>query len=258
MKIGQKKGLSGSSLKLIALASMLVDHTGAVVVLRMIRNRGGTASMTLEDYQAFMVDYSWMVSLYDVMRLVGRLAFPLFCFLLVEGFLHTGHLKKYLRNLGLFALISEPCFDFALNGRLLEFSSQNVFFTLFLGLLTLCGIRQVEQKLPGIRNTAAWLLKLLVTAAGCLAAYMLKTDYAAYGVLCICLMYLFRSHKTKAFTLGCVPLLLLSSSQIFSLLDLPLIHAYNGKRGLSLKYVFYAFYPLHLLALGLIARIPGL
>ena len=74
----RKSGLSGSSLKIIALISMLIDHTGAVLVLQMIRHLGGTTSMTLEAYQAFMSEYSWLVSLYDIMRLVGRLAFPLF------------------------------------------------------------------------------------------------------------------------------------------------------------------------------------
>lgn len=258
MKIILKNGLSGSTLKLTALAAMLIDHMGAIVVLRMIRNRGGTTAMTLEAYQAFMSEYSWLISLYDLMRLVGRLAFPLFCFLLVEGFLHTRHLSRYLRNLGLFALISEPCFDLALNGTWLEFSSQNVFFTLFLGLLTLVGIRQIELQFPGLHYGAAWLLKGLVTAAGCVLAYGLRTDYAAYGVLCINLMYLFHSHRVRSFFIGCLPLLLLSSSQYFSFFALPLVYAYNGKRGLSLKYVFYAFYPVHLLLLGFLARIPGL
>ena len=252
VKSDLKRGLSGSTLKLIALSSMLIDHTGAIVVLRMIRNRGGTTAMTAEAYQAFMSEYSWLVSLYDLMRLVGRLAFPLFCFLLVEGFLHTRHLSRYLRNLGLFALLSEPCFDLALNGVWLEFTSQNVFFTLVLGLLTLTGIQWIEQHFGNLHYAAAWLLKALVTAVGCLLAFLLRTDYAACGVLCISLMYLFRAHRELSFGAGCVPLVFLSSSQFFSFLGLPLIWAYNGKRGLSLKYIFYAFYPVHLLLLHLI------
>lgn len=248
----RKSGLSGSSLKIIALISMLIDHTGAVLVLQMIRHLGGTTSMTLEAYQAFMSEYSWLISLYDIMRLVGRLAFPLFCFLLVEGFLHTRHLSRYIRNLGIFALISEPCFDLALHNCLLEFSSQNVFFTLFLGILTLCGIRQIEERLPNLQHTIALILKLAVIAVGCLLALWLKTDYDAYGILCISLMYLFRAHRELSFGAGCVPLVFLSSSQFFSFLGLSLIWAYNGKRGLSLKYIFYAFYPVHLLLLHLI------
>lgn len=258
VKSDLKRGLSGSTLKLIALSSMLIDHTGAIVVLRMIRNRGGTTAMTAKAYQAFMSDYSWLVTLYDLMRLVGRLAFPLFCLLLVEGFLHTRHLGRYLRNLGLFALLSEPCFDLALNGTWLEFTSQNVFFTLFLGLLTLTGIRWVEQRFGNLHYAAAWLLKALVTAAGCLLAFLLRTDYAACGVLCIGLMYMLRSHRVRAFAAGCIPLLLLSSSQLFSYFALPLVGKYNGTRGISLKYVFYAFYPVHLLLLGFVAQIPGL
>lgn len=170
----------------------------------------------------------------------------------MEGFLHTRHLSRYIRNLGIFALISEPCFDLALHNCLLEFSSQNVFFTLFLGILTLYGIRQIEERLPNLQNTIALILKLAVIAVGCLLALWLKTDYDAYGILCISLMYLFRAHRELSFGAGCVPLVFLSSSQFFSFLGLPLIWAYNGKRGLSLKYIFYAFYPVHLLLLHLI------
>lgn len=253
-----KNGLSGSALKTAALVFMAVDHTAAILVLRLIRAFGGTTSMSYEAYQAFMAEYSWLVTLYDWMRLVGRLAFPLFCFLLVQGFLHTRHLGRYAVNLGLFALLSEPCFDLALNGTVLEASSQNVFFTLFLGLMTLCLIRQVELRLPAIPSAAAWLLKLGAVAVGAGVAWLMKTDYSAYGVACISLMYLFRSHPGYSFFLGCIPLVLLSDSQLFSFLDLLLIQEYNNKRGRSAKYFFYAFYPVHLLVLYLISCALGL
>lgn len=247
-----QNGLSGSALKTAALVFMAVDHTAAVLVLRLIRSLGGTTSMTYEAYQAFMADYSWLVTLYDWMRLIGRLAFPLFCFLLVQGFLHTRHLLRYAANLGLFAIISEPCFDLALNGTFLETSSQNVFFTLFLGLMTLCLIRQTEVRFPHIPSGTAWLLKLGAVAVGAGAAWLLKTDYSACGVVCISLMYLFRAHRSYSFFLGCIPLVFLSDSQLFSFLDLLPVRAYNGTRGWRVKYFFYAFYPAHLLLLFLI------
>lgn len=253
-----KNGLCGSTLKITAMFFMLIDHTGAVLVLRIIRALGGTTSMTPEAYQTFMSEYSWLVTLYDCMRLAGRLAFPLFCFLLVEGFLHTRHLARYLFSLGLFALISDPCFDLALNGTPADFSSQNVFFTLFLGLLAMWGIRQIETCLPSIPASAAWLLKCAVLVLGAAAAWLLKTDYGAYGVFCIGLMYLFRAHRGQAFIFGCIPLVLLSDSQLFSFFALPLVLAYNGKRGFSLKYFFYGFYPVHLLFLYLLCTVLGI
>lgn len=253
-----KKGLSGSTLKIAALCFMLIDHIGAVLILHLIRALGGTTSMTPEAYQAFMSEYAWLVTLYDCLRLAGRLAFPLFCFLLVEGFLHTRHLLRYGMNLGLFALVSDPCFDLALHGTPVDFSSQNVFFTLFLGLLTMWGIRQIECRLPFFPATAAWLLKYTVLVLGAAAAWLLKTDYGAYGVFCIGLMYLFRAHRGQAFIFGCIPLVLLSDSQLFSFFALPLVLAYNGKRGLSLKYFFYGFYPVHLLLLYLLCAVLGI
>lgn len=253
-----KKGLSGSTLKIAALCFMLIDHIGAVLILHLIRALGGTTSMTPEAYQAFMSEYAWLVTLYDCLRLAGRLAFPLFCFLLVEGFLHTRHLLRYGMNLGLFALVSDPCFDLALHGTPVDFSSQNVFFTLFLGLLAMWGIRQIECRLPFFPATAAWLLKCIVLVLGAAAAWLLKTDYGAYGVFCIGLMYLFRAHRGQAFIFGCIPLVLLSDSQLFSFFALPLVLAYNGKRGLSLKYFFYGFYPVHLLLLYLLCAVLGI
>ena len=121
MEETKKRGLSGAVLKWIALVTMLIDHIGLTVV-----------------YQALIYDRDlWlndtMMTLYAVLRSVGRLAFPLFCFLLAEGFRHTSSRGKYLLRLAVFALLSEIPFDLAVNSRVIEFSSQNVFFTLLLG-----------------------------------------------------------------------------------------------------------------------------
>ena len=95
--------LSGSVLKLIAIILMLIDHTGVMILY----NYPATTA-TLFSFGG--VDYSW----YRIFRDVGRAAFPIFCFLLVEGFLHTHDRKKYGLNLLLFACISEIPWNFML------------------------------------------------------------------------------------------------------------------------------------------------
>ena len=106
------KGLSGSTLKLIAIVSMLIDHVAAAVIVRVLYAGHWTEQL----YQ-----------IYRVMRSVGRIAFPIFCFFLVEGFEHTRDRKKYALRLFLFALISEIPFDLAFSAEILEVQYQNVF-----------------------------------------------------------------------------------------------------------------------------------
>ena len=170
-----KKGcLSGSTLKIIAIIAMAIDHFAASIILYGILMQqnpsflGHPVSMTIP----------WW-NIYQVMRFIGRIGFPVFCFLLIEGFLHTSSKKKYATRLFLFALVSEFPFDYALFNTPFAPGYQNVFFTLFLGLLTIWAIDTV-------------------------------------------------SHKEINPNL------------------------YNGKRGISLKYFFYLFYPVHLLLYGLI------
>ena len=111
----KQQGISGYWLKVIAVVSMLIDHTSAVILEQI---------PGLEN-PAFL------------MRIIGRLAFPIYCFLLVEGFMHTRDREKYALRLGCFAAVSEIPFDLAFNGKVLEVGYQNVFFTLLLGLLTM-------------------------------------------------------------------------------------------------------------------------
>lgn len=118
----ERKGLSGSALKIIAIVTMLIDHIAATVIIRILKFGGYNDGL----YQ-----------LYRVMRNIGRIAFPIFCFLLVEGFMHTRDREKYALRLGCFAAVSEIPFDLAFNGKVLEVGYQNVFFTLLLGLLTM-------------------------------------------------------------------------------------------------------------------------
>ncbi len=125
----QKRGLSGAALKWIALICMAIDHTGATVVLQYVYRMAVIGAYT---------QYRRAYIAYYVMRWIGRFSFPVYCFLLVEGFFHTKSRGKYLRNLTIFALISELPFDLAFYNTVFETSHQNVFLTLAIGLAALC------------------------------------------------------------------------------------------------------------------------
>lgn len=219
--------MTGTAIKLIAIISMLIDHIGAV----------------------FFPQYTFL-------RAIGRIAFPIFSYFIAEGFYYTRNRTKYLLRLSLFALLSEIPFDLLFYGKILEFSHQNVFFTLALGLLAIWAIDYFKDK-----NIALTIFGYLIAIGIAVLAYFMKTDYDAYGIVLIILFYAFRSNKLTMSVIYVIfaaiyslliyqyPLLL---CQLFSLIPLSL---YNGKKGSSsslVKYSFYLFYPGHLLLLSLI------
>lgn len=131
--VAEKRGISGSTIKIIAVIAMLIDHTAAVVMIREIMARGfqeaalGGQSLLL----GWLMENGVLFYGYEIMRMIGRLGFPIFCFLLVEGFQRTRDVKKYALRLGLFALISELPFNLAVTGRLWYSGYQNVYFTVY-------------------------------------------------------------------------------------------------------------------------------
>lgn len=233
------RGLSGSALKSIAIITMLIDHVGAAVLARLII--GGNGSEFL--YQSYLM-----------LRAIGRISFPIFCFLLVEGFEHTRDRKKYALRLFAFALISEVPFDLAFSSKVLEFEHQNVFFTLFIGLITIMAFHEVEQKVEW--NSIVRAVALVGTMlAGMGLAYLLRTDYDAKGVMCIMALYAFRQIRGAQILAGCIAF---GWWEIEALVAFIPIAFYNGKRGWNMKYVFYLFYPLHLLILYVVCVRMGI
>lgn len=326
------KGISGSTLKLIAIFTMLIDHTAATILDKTLIARG-LLSLDPTDTAAVMQFYADNGVIYGaniVMRLIGRIAFPIFCFLLVQGFLHTRNVTKYAIRLALFAAISEVPFDLAFKNRILEFSYQNVFFTLLIGLLTLIGFKTLKQKVDSSQENKPWLPVLAVLGAFAIGGYiafsmhslvttiantlsqmgivnadlgigfaiafaivftvialiiyavmwkktslqvaslrfadllllvigmamagLLKTDYAGFGVLTVAVVYGLRKSYFKSMLGACITLTVMTMMEITCFVNLIFIRFYNGTRGLSLKYIFYAFYPVHLLILYLICR----
>lgn len=139
----RQKGISGSTIKIIAVAAMLIDHIAAAVLMRQIMTRGymeAAGTGNLADMMNWLMENGMLFYVYSAMRMIGRLGFPIFCFLLVEGFQRTRNVKKYALRLAAFALISEIPFDLAFKGEFFYLGYQNVYFTLLFGLLALCGI----------------------------------------------------------------------------------------------------------------------
>lgn len=239
----RKWGISNSTLKLIAIITMFIDHIAAVVIYAMLMQ----ASRGLMQVPPMLWDA------YDIMRQIGRVAFPIFCYLLVEGFQRTGDQYRYaLRLLG-FAFLSEIPFDLALSNVVFETRYQNVMFTLFLGLCVMIVCDRLESL--QWNRWLTWLLEVVVMFVGMKVADFLHTDYSGYGVLCIFILYFFRFSKSvqliqgsAAFIFGEM-ILRGSATELLAPLGFIPVAFYNGKRGLKLKYVFYLFYPVHLLVL---------
>ena len=233
----KKPALSGSTLKMIALVTMLIDHIGAVIVQR---------TMSMPGF-----DHDFWSSLYWPLRYIGRLAFPIFCFLLVEGFVHTSDVKKYMIRMLVFALVSEIPFNLGITGKVIDLGFQNVFWELTLGILAMICLETVEKK--NLKYGIQVFLRLGIIVFFALGAEMLNLDYGMYGIISIVALYVFRQNKLSQLVVGAISF---CWEQVAPFAFIP-IAFYNGKRGRNIKYAFYAFYPAHLLILYLIARVMG-
>lgn len=255
-RITRQGGISGSTLKVIGLIAMLVDHVGAVIVARML------IDISVRKDAAGLLVYGDLYQTYQVLRNIGRIAFPIYCFLLVEGFQKTGNKVKYVLRLGAFALLSEIPFDLAFSSRVIEFKYQNVFFTLFIGMAVMFAMDALDEKVrstaekknEAVQSMVKYLTELVLFGAGAFLAELLRTDYGAKGIMCIIILYLFRWNKGLQLVAGACSFLW---ENFASIAFLP-IAFYNGKRGWNLKYVFYVFYPLHLVILYFICVVMGI
>lgn len=230
----KKPRLSGSTLKILAIIIMAIDHFGAVVLSQGILSNPAIRA----DNNLWREWYTF----YRITRNIGRAAFPIFCFLLVEGFMHTSNLKKYTLRLFLFALVSEIPFNLAIAGTVFSPQYQNVFFTLFIGLVVISAADRFQDKPP---------VQGLIYAAGMVLAYFLNTDYDYKGILLIVILYVFRYNRLQQVIWGAISVFW----EIFAVFAFPFIWLYNGKRGIRLKSFFYWFYPVHLLVFWGIAQL---
>lgn len=234
-------GLSGSTLKIIAMVTMLIDHIGAAVLLRYL--------LYMQNQR---LDINQVYGLYRVLRSIGRISFPIYCFLLVEGFQKTRNLGKYILRLGVFTLITEVPFDLCFSSKPFSLSHQSVMLTLLIGVITMWGVSLLEKHLQGgILRVCGSAVIIIIGAA---AAESMNTDYGFIGVICIMVIYVLRQSKWLQIAGGCLVFLW----EVWAPIAFIPIAFYNGKRGLKLKYLFYLFYPVHLLLLYLICVFMGI
>lgn len=233
---------------------------------------GLTSNMLRVLAMSFMIcDHLWakVVPGNDWMTYVGRMTFPIFAFMISEGFIHTSNLKKYISRLLIFALISEIPFNLFYGGSWFYPYHQNVMFTLLFGLLAIMLIDKAKKN-----RDAKTIIKsaLLVILLG-IASFIGFVDYGFWGFLIIIMFYLFRdfpfawlAQLAAMIIINCelfegqfiiVDLFGKSfefATQGFAVFSLIPIWLYGGRKGKSSKimqYGFYAFYPLHMIIIYL-------
>ena len=228
---------------MIAIVTMLIDHSAKALLYNGVLRAAAPLRRGTGMYDLYRF--------YRILRGVGRLAFPIFCFLLIEGFIHTRDRRKYVLRLFLFGLLSEIPFDLGLYENWHYPAHQNVMFELALGILMLWvweTIGNLEKWNHGIRLIAQGIF----AAAFMAAADRLHLDYGFKGLCLILVLYILRYFREEQCTAGAVVIGIWEWPAVFAF---PLIALYNGRRGRSLKYFFYAFYPAHLLLLALLSAV---
>lgn len=179
------------------------------------------------------------------LRLVGRIAFPLFAFMTAEGFRHTHDRRKYLIRLLALALVSEVPFDLFSTGQPFSLMGQNVCFTLAAGVAC-CWLMET----PG--SDRMFLPSRILIAALLIGCTLLTTDYLCFGVLAVMIMHHFLCNEqaVRGAALACLALTagygMIEATCFAALLP---IFFYNKNLGPRFKYLFYAYYPVHMLAI---------
>ena len=175
------KILSGSMLKVIALVAMVIDHL----------------AYTLVDYFPILEDPlfcigSTEITLFFIMRRIGRLAFPIFAFLTVEGYFHTGNLRKYVGRLLLFAILSEIPFNLAMGSRIFYPVHQNVLWSFLISIGLIHLNETVKRKKSIWKSVLAGLITVLL---GYISGLVTMVDFYHAGVLTVLVFYFFRQKK---------------------------------------------------------------
>ncbi|MBR4343788.1 MAG: conjugal transfer protein TraX [Lachnospiraceae bacterium] len=234
------KGISSNTLKILAAVSMVIDHITFCFIPKL--------TVTGDE------NLIWYLG-----RGIGRSAFIIFAFLLVEGYFYTENFKKYLLRMFIAAVISEVPFDLmcgTLDGWLI-LTSQNVMFTFVIGLLLIEALEFLRKTYLEKSVLKYNIFAGITCALGFVAAFYLRVDYGMVGIGLILIFYFFRNRGWRlsvAVVIWAIVCLFLEHQLEWAGLIalVPIMKFYNGSKGRGLKWFFYIFYPVHMLLLGLI------
>ena len=225
---------SRNQLKLLIAVTMVADHIGYMLIPP-LKGTSGAAAYPL---------------IYYILRLAGRLAFPLVCFFLVQGMRYTHDRRKYVLRMFLFALLSEIPFDLAVYGRLIDWRGQNVLFTLTIGL---CVLDLLEKAGKSRTLEGRTVVSFLAVVGGILLTCLMRTDYSCWGILFLLVFYLESLHKRQRFWMMLVLCACQDVIELFAVASLFFTEHYDPGKGRGKpwlgRYFFYLFYPLHFLIL---------
>lgn len=230
-----KKGLTINDLKIIAIIAMTIDHITAILLSNKVN-----------------------IQIYFLLRAIGRITIPIMWFSMVEGYYHTGNIKRYIGRLLLFSIISHFAYTYAFKIPIIPksiFFQTSVIWSLMWGLIAL----YISKK----NNLKGWIKFILIVLISILTY---KADWGLVSILVIVGMGRYRGNFTKQMVVLCVSVVLVETIkyvltnniwyqlQLSMFLAIPILAKYNGEKGKGSKYFFYAYYPLHLIILGLISQ----
>ena len=239
--------ITADGLKMFACIVMLIQTVGIAVIEKGLIHLDQYTQESLN--QAISQDSRLMTlaGIGSIMQLIGGMAIPVFAFLLVEGFRNTSDYKKYLLTMIITALVSEIPYDLAICGKVWNLSSQNAMITMCICLIML----KCMELFSNSSGFAGSMVRILIMIAAIVWVSIFRAEYGLCMVLLVTVFYVFDTKNVLKTVLGCI----ISLMYVTGPIAFYGIWCYNGERKDRInKYVYYAFYPLHLLVLGVIAK----
>lgn len=239
--------ITADGLKMFACIVMLIQTIGIAVIEKGLIHLDQYTQESLNQAMSQNSRLMTLAGIGSIMQLIGGMAISVFAFLLVEGFHNTSDYKKYLITMIITALVSEIPYDLAIRGKIWDFSSQNAMITMCICLIML----KCMELFSDSSGFAGSMVKILIMIAAIVWVSIFRAEYGLCMVLLVTVFYVFDTRNVLKIVLGCI----ISLMYVTGPVAFYGIWCYNGVRKDRInKYVYYAFYPVHLLVLGVIAK----